>query len=323
MSYGQSYNQYPAYGEQQSNPYANSQGYGQNHYGNQDVEMNPVQHPVDPNSLFNDVQKIKEGIATLRNLRENRLAVAQNALLESNSPREDDTARQALNEIQDEISIGYQKLNDDIARVKKTPGSATVQSQLEVQGRAIRNEFEQFQKSQLNNTEASPEEIDQTVEAVLAGREQTFQVAGARLKRGHDVRDAVAARSEEIRSIEAKLVEVSNLVTTMAQMIEQQAPAVEQIDQGAENVARDLGNANTQLGQAVESARKARRWKWYALIIVNEIKEKRSLGWVYASLSYRLVRNEFAPKFWAWSGDYPSWAAVGVCLHAGCIYEAA
>jgi syntaxin 1B/2/3 len=154
--------------------------------------MNPVQHPVDPNSLFNDVQKIKEGIATLRNLRENRLAVAQNALLESNSPREDDTARQALNEIQDEISIGYQKLNDDIARVKKTPGSATVQSQLEVQGRAIRNEFEQFQKSQvsfqkrlkeqvrrrvqLNNTEASPEEIDQTVEAVLAGREQTFQV---------------------------------------------------------------------------------------------------------------------------------------------------
>ncbi|KAL4766817.1 t-SNARE [Aspergillus nidulans var. acristatus] len=284
MSYGQSYNQYPAYGEQQSNPYANSQGYGQNHYGNQDVEMNPVQHPVDPNSLFNDVQKIKEGIATLRNLRENRLAVAQNALLESNSPREDDTARQALNEIQDEISIGYQKLNEDIARVKKTPGSANVQSQLEVQGRAIRNEFEQFQKSQvsfqkrlkeqvrrrvqLNNSEASPEEIDQTVEAVLAGREQTFQVAGARLKRGHDVRDAVAARSEEIRSIEAKLVEVSNLVTTMAQMIEQQAPAVEQIDQGAENVARDLGNANTQLGQAVESARKARRWKWYALIIV-------------------------------------------------------
>jgi syntaxin 1B/2/3 len=159
--------------------------------------MNPVQHPVDPNSLFNDVQKIKEGIATLRNLRENRLAVAQNALLESNSPREDDTARQALNEIQDEISIGYQKLNEDIARVKKTPGSANVQSQLEVQGRAIRNEFEQFQKSQvsfqkrlkeqvrrrvqLNNSEASPEEIDQTVEAVLAGREQTFQVRNPRV----------------------------------------------------------------------------------------------------------------------------------------------
>lgn len=158
------------------------------------------------------------------------------------------------------------------------------------------------------------------------------QVAGARLKRGHDVRDAVAARSEEIRSIEAKLVEVSNLVTTMAQMIEQQAPAVEQIDQGAENVARDLGNANTQLGQAVESARKARRWKWYALIIVSkfrrfdacfsksnkspshyhchycgycrrchavEIKEKRFLGWVYASvrlwskISFRLLSPLF------------------------------
>ncbi|KAL4982622.1 t-SNARE [Aspergillus falconensis] len=284
MSYGQSYNNYPAYGEQQSNPYANNHGYSQNHYGNQDVEMNPVNHPADPNTLLNEIQKIKDGLSTLRNLRENRLAIAQNALLESNSPREDDTARQALDEIQEEISSGYQKLNEDITRVKKTPGSANVQSQLEVQGRAIRNEFEQYQKSQvsfqkrlkeqvrrrvqLNNNDASPEEIDQTVEAVLAGREQTFQVAGSRLKRGHDVQGAVAARSEEIRMIEAKLVEVSKLVTTMAQMIEQQAPAVEQIDQGAENVARDLGNANTQLGQAVESARRARRWKWYALIIV-------------------------------------------------------
>ena len=115
------------------------------------------------------------------------------------------------------------------------------------------------------------------------------QVAGARLKRGHDVRDAVAARSEEIRSIEAKLVEVSNLVTTMAQMIEQQAPAVEQIDQGAENVARDLGNANTQLGQAVESARKARRWKWYALIIVSKFRRFDASTPILASLTSHQV----------------------------------
>ncbi|KAL6235105.1 hypothetical protein BDW75DRAFT_210577 [Aspergillus navahoensis] len=284
MSYGQSYNNYPAYGEQQSNPYADNQGYGQNHYGNQDVEMNPVQHPADPNSLFNDIQKIKEGIATLRRLREDRLAVAQNAMLESNSPREDQTAGAALDQIQNEISNGYRKLKDDIERIKKTPGSGNVQSQLEVQGRAVRNEFELYQKSQvafekrlkeqvrrrvqLNNEGASPEEVDQTVEAVLAGREQVFQVAGARSKQASDTQRAVKERSEMIHTILENLKVVQEQVIHMAEMIERQAPAVEQIDQGAENVARDLGNANTQLGQAVESARKARRWKWYALIIV-------------------------------------------------------
>ncbi|KAL4974148.1 t-SNARE [Aspergillus desertorum] len=284
MSYGQSYNNYPAYGEQQSNHYANNQGYGQNHYGNQDVEMNPVQHPADPNSLFNEIQKIKEGLATLRRLREDRLAVAQNAMLESNSPREDQTAGAALDQIQNEISNGYRKLKDDIARIKKTPGSGNVQSQLEVQGRAVRNEFELYQKSQvafekrlkeqvrrrvqLNNEGASPEEIDQTVEAVLAGREQVFQVAGARSKQANDTQRAVKERSEMIHTILENLKVVHQQVMDMAEMIEQQEPAVQQIDQGAENVARDLGNANTQLGQAVESARRARRWKWYALIIV-------------------------------------------------------
>ncbi|KAL4995668.1 t-SNARE [Aspergillus recurvatus] len=284
MSYGQSYNNYPAYGEQQSNPYANNQGYGQNHYGNQDVEMNPVQHPADPSSLFNDIQKIKEGIATLRNLREVALAAAQNALLESNSPKGDQAASMALDSVQQDISKGYQKLKDDIARIKKTPGSANVQSQLEVQGRAVRNEFELYQKSQvaferrlkeqvrrrvqLNNEGASPEEIDQTVEAVLANSQQVFQVAGARSKQANDTRAAVQERSASINKIVENLKTVQEQVMNMAELIEQQAPAVEQIDQGAENVARDLGNANTQLGQAVESARKARRWKWYALIIV-------------------------------------------------------
>lgn len=156
--------------------------------------MNPVQQqPADPNTLLNEIQKIKEGIATLQDLREGRLSVAQHSLLQSNSPREDETARHALNEAQREISSGYVKLKDDMTRIKKTPGSGNVQTQLEVQTRAIRKEFEDFQKSQTDYTrrlkeqvrrrvqvsmdqDAPPEEVDRAVDAVLAGHEQTFQV---------------------------------------------------------------------------------------------------------------------------------------------------
>ncbi|RDW87152.1 syntaxin [Aspergillus mulundensis] len=283
MSYGQSYNNYPAYGEQQSNPYGNNQGYGQNQYG-QDVEMNPVQHPVDPNRLLNEIQKIKEGIRTLDDLIENRLAVAQGAMRESNSTREEETARQALHDIQQEISDGFRKLTDDLTRIKKTPGSGNVQAQLEVTTRSLGNAFEKYQKSQVAfskqlkeqvrrqvayNMEGQPqEEVERVVEAVLAGHQQAFQVSGARTQKARDAQAAVAERHRDIEKIATDLGKLNEDFQHLQRLVHEQEPAVQQIDQGAENVARDLGNANTQLGQAVESARKARRWKWYALIIV-------------------------------------------------------
>ncbi|KAL4907653.1 hypothetical protein BDW74DRAFT_147926 [Aspergillus multicolor] len=283
MSYGQSYNNYPAYGEQQSNPYGNNQGYGQSNYG-QDVEMNPVQQPADPNKLLNQIQQVKEDIRTLDDRIENRLAAGQGASLQAGSTREGETARQALDDIEQEISDGLRKVTEDIARIKKTPGSGNVQAQLEVTTRSLSNVIEKYQKSQVafsNKLKEEvrrqitygmagqpQEEIDREVEAVLSGQRQTFQVTGARTQRAQDTRNAVASRQKEIAEILKKINILNEQFQTLNTMVLQQEPAVQQIDQGAENVARDLGNANTQLGQAVESARKARRWKWYALIIV-------------------------------------------------------
>lgn len=78
------------------------------------------------------------------------------------------------------------------------------------------------------------------------------------------------ARRDEIKGIERSMIELSQLVIQTNELVTQQAPAVENIDQGAERVAGDLGNANVQLGQAVQSARNARKWKWYALIIISK-----------------------------------------------------
>lgn len=68
----------------------------------------------------------------------------------------------------------------------------------------------------------------------------------------------------------ATITELAEQINTLEEMIVQQEPAVAQIDQGAERVAEDLGNANTQLDTAITSARKARKWKWYALLIVSK-----------------------------------------------------
>jgi syntaxin 1B/2/3 len=78
-----------------------------------------------------------------------------------------------------------------------------------------------------------------------------------------------------IRRLEQELKKVLELVLEVQEAIQQQEPAVENIVRDAGNVHQDLENANTQLTGAISSARKARRWKWYALIIVSKfIHEK-------------------------------------------------
>jgi syntaxin 1B/2/3 len=52
--------------------------------------------------------------------------------------------------------------------------------------------------------------------------------------------------------------------------VQQQEPAVQQINQGATETHRNVEQANTKLSDAIVSAKNARRWKWYALIIVSK-----------------------------------------------------
>ncbi|KAL3470790.1 t-SNARE [Aspergillus californicus] len=245
-----------------------------------------TQQPADPSTLLNKVKSLSDDVRTLKAKREGPLAMAHNAMLESNTQKEEENTKGAVDEIQREISIGFLNVKDGIRRIKETPGSGdrSVQSHVEVLARNISAELQQNQKDQMEyrrrlteqvrrrvqitNPEASPEEVDQNVEAIVAGTAQSFQVSGARTQRANDVRSAVQARSAAIRKIERDMEDMSKLTQEIAELVHQQEPAVQQINQGAENVATDLQNANTQLGHAVTSARNARKWKWYALLIV-------------------------------------------------------
>ena len=77
-------------------------------------------------------------------------------------------------------------------------------------------------------------------------------------------------RSAAIRKIEQDLIELSHLYNEVAELVHQQEPAVQQIQQGAEETHRNVEQANTKLDSAIQSAKNARRWKWYALIIIRE-----------------------------------------------------
>lgn len=150
--------------------------------------------PSGPTAILNKCKEINDGIHDLRSKRESQLAAAQNALLDSSTGRDDQTSRQTLDYIEDEINIGFRYLRDLLKKVKQTPGSGDqrVQTQIDVTSKNLRREIEQYQRAQsdfqkrlreqvrrryeIANPEASPEELDQGVENVLMGQEQSFQV---------------------------------------------------------------------------------------------------------------------------------------------------
>ncbi|KAL2010865.1 hypothetical protein VTN00DRAFT_3583 [Thermoascus crustaceus] len=289
-----SYNQ-GGYG--QYNPYGGNGGYQDLEQGNGGYEMAQMnqnngyaqQQPAGPTAILNECRKINDGINEVRAKREGQLAIAQNALLDSATEKEDQAMRQNLDYIEDEINNTFRYLRDLLKKVKQTPGSgdARVQGQIDVTNRNLRKEIEAYQKTQsdfqkrlraqvrrryeIANPEATPEEIDQGVENVLLGQEQSFQVAGSRSRQANEAKQAALERSAAIRKIEQDMIELGRLYQEVAELVHQQEPAVEQINQGANEVVENVNNANQHLNSAIKSARKARKWKWITLLVVLAI----------------------------------------------------
>lgn len=283
-----SYGQYDPY-NQPSNPYQQQQGYGapqggrygDAEQGNAGYEMSSTSNT---NNILNKCTEINQGIQELSTKRTGRLAQAQHELLDSSTGKEDQAARQNLDYVEDDINNTFRYLRDLLKKIKQTPGSGSYQAQIDLAGRNLRKEIEAYQKAQsdfdkrlreqvrrryeIANPDATPDQVDQGVQNVLLGQEQTFQSTGLRTRQANDARQAALERSTAIRKIEQDMIELGRLYQEVADLVQQQEPAVEQINQGAQDVVENVDNANKQIDSAIKSARNARRWKWYALIIV-------------------------------------------------------
>jgi len=87
---------------------------------------------------------------------------------------------------------------------------------------------------------------------------------------GHasSVLGAVRARHHDIQNIERTLIELNQLFQDLAEAVIIQEPAVQQVEEQTENVVKDSEAANVHLGKGVESARRARKLKWWCAGIV-------------------------------------------------------
>lgn len=80
----------------------------------------------------------------------------------------------------------------------------------------------------------------------------------------------VQNRHNEIQKIEKTLIELAQLFQDMEQLVVEQEPMVDQIDNRGQEIVENTSKANEELGGAVKSARSARRKKWWCLLIARE-----------------------------------------------------
>ena len=78
----------------------------------------------------------------------------------------------------------------------------------------------------------------------------------------------VRARHNELQRIEKTLYELASMFQDLAVLVEQQEEAVVQVEHHAEDTTKYVDEGNKHTDAAIQSARNARKWKWWCLGIV-------------------------------------------------------
>lgn len=172
---------------------------------------------------------------------------------------EADTARSSTNQVK-------------ITQVAQLKSSFTKQLQ---EYRVEESNYEQRYREQIArqyrivNPEATDAEVQEAADADW-GNEGVFQTAlkSNRSATASTVLGAVRARHNDIQKIERTMIELNQLMEDLATAVVLQETPIQNAEIHTGEVKKDTEAANTQLDKGIASARRARKLKWWCLIIV-------------------------------------------------------
>ncbi|KAK2609243.1 hypothetical protein QQS21_002177 [Conoideocrella luteorostrata] len=127
--------------------------------------------------------------------------------------------------------------------------------------------------------DASEPQIQQLMESDWSN-EGVFQTAlkDSRTGQASSVLGNVRARHNELQRIEQTLAELAVLYQELAAAVEQQDVGVEAIEENAIRTEENMAAGNTNIEKANASARRARKLKWWCLLLVIVIIIAIALG---------------------------------------------
>ncbi|KAF2089177.1 t-SNARE, partial [Saccharata proteae CBS 121410] len=273
---------YGQVGYGQSNPYGGQQGggYAFNEPSYEMQAMNNGQAAGNPNQILDDCLNIDKAIDKI----DQQLDQLQR--LHKSAVNEPLVYKNQIDGLNNDIMTGYRGLVDRMRRIKGLPESGNPRNKPQV-GRVDRrlkatiNRFQdveskfrkdlresQARQYRIVRPEASEDEVEQALENPDTQIFQQALMQSDRRGQAQSALRAVEGRHAEIQKIEQQMVELAQLFQDLNEIVVQQEPLIENIEQKAEEVHDDVVKANEHIDTAIVSARSRNRKKWWCLLIV-------------------------------------------------------
>ncbi|KAF2644087.1 t-SNARE, partial [Massarina eburnea CBS 473.64] len=250
----------------------------------------PPNQPSQPMSQQDFLARIDGTKSRINQLSNNIQEIANIHQRMLSSP--DNRSTSQLESIVSETQIRNTQIKDEIKFLERDasrePGNSFKRAQVESLKRTFKSQLEDFQREEADysrryrdamarqyrivNPEATEQEVSEAANADW-GNEGIFQQAlkSNRSAQGASVLGAVRARHNDIQRIERTLGELALLFQQLNEQVVYQEAQVEQAEQQTEQVTEDAKHVNTRLDQGITSARRARKLKWWTLLVVVAI----------------------------------------------------
>ncbi|KAI1081155.1 t-SNARE [Whalleya microplaca] len=283
-----------SYAQYQNNPYQDGpaaehggyNGYSQDHEL-QNYPQQPASDTLNQQDFLNRIQFLRNEINTLTNnvqaiasLHQRSLAEADGGLSSQQLERIVAETRSLNQGIRDQLKFLANDANrtSDGSRSVKERQVNTIKAEFERELRnyqAEENSFSQRYRDQIArqyrivNPEATEAEVQEATEADW-GNEGVFQTAlrTNRVGQASTVLGAVRARHNELLRIERNIRELADMFQDLAVLVEQQETYVQVAETNAENTTKYIDDGNTHVKKGIISARNARKYKWWCLLLV-------------------------------------------------------
>ncbi|KAH9464153.1 hypothetical protein MJO29_002294 [Puccinia striiformis f. sp. tritici] len=201
----------------------------------------------------------------------------QLATLTSDTSRLTKNLKNRIHSLQLSISHNQAQFNNGDANVRATQIGALKKRLMDslMKYQSVEQESRQKYKSRMERQykivkpDATPEEIRQAVDSDDGG--QIFSQALMTSNRYGDARAAfneVKERHEDVKRIEQTITELMEMFNDLATMVEEQDQLIQNVENNAGEIQRDVEQAGQHITKARDSAASARRKRWICFFVM-------------------------------------------------------
>lgn len=216
------------------------------------------------------------------------LQVQRKLSLDAVNDTQQRNAKNQIDLLSTEIMSSFRYLTGQVKAIKQKPEASSPKNapQVERLSREIMKLKQSYEMSDANFRKqlesqiarqvkiVHPDASEQEVRAAIEDPEsQIFSQAllqSDRQGQAQSTRNNVRQRHEEIQKIESQMIELAALFEDMNNLVIQQEDAVVNVEAKGEAIVEDMNKGVEELGVAVVSAQKARKWKWWCLGIASK-----------------------------------------------------